>query len=513
MALLSILFDRPEDRTASQHARAPPPFFRDLNLDQVVGAVTAEWADYDLQPFYSAPLHRVEAVAYRHEVFQDLENPTVLARVRAFAQAMRDVRAHLANATDKHGYRHQQNAWFLEAVGLYCAAVRRFAADLSAVSLRSRGLMALRDHLAGYAATHSFESLDDEMHGLERDLAGVRYCVTIKGGSFTVRKYEGESDYSAEVEATFEKFKQGAVQSYLVEYKKSYELNHIEAIVLDFVGRLFPEIFSHLDEYRARRTNFLDETLVVFDREVHFYLAWIDHVSRLGRAGLRFCYPRVSAKSKQVHARDAFDLALAHKRVGEKAPIVCNDFHMAGEERIIVVSGPNQGGKTTFARMFGQLHYLASLGCPVPGEEAQLFLCDAIFTHFEREESVATLRGKLENDLVRVRAILDRATARSIVVMNEIFTSTTLDDEIFLGTKVMERIVALDLLCVWVTFVDELASFGPQTVSMVSTVDPDNPAVRTLKIVRRPADGLAYAMAIAQKHRLTFDAIRERMRS
>jgi DNA mismatch repair protein MutS len=97
--------------------------------------------------------------------------------------------------------------------------------------------------------------------------------------------------------------------------------------------------------------------------------------------------------------------------------------------------------------------------------------------------------------------------------MNEVFTSTTIQDETFLSKSVMEKIIELGTLCVWVTFVDELAAFGPQTVSLVSTVVPENPALRTFEIVRRPTDGLAYAMAIAQKYRLTYEAIRERIRS
>jgi DNA mismatch repair protein MutS len=511
MTFQSILFERPEDALKDE-APPAPAFFADLNLEQVIDAITAGREEYDLRSFFYHPLHSVDAVKYRNEVMQDLENTTLFAQVRAFAEKLRLMRAHLVQA-DKLYYGYQKEGWFLDAVEIYCDAINRFAKDLCSVASKSRGFAAFRKYLTAYAGSPRFMSLLTETKKLKADLATVRYCVLIKGPSVTVRKYESEPDYSADIENTFERFKQSAVKDYRVEFSEPPDMNHIEAQILEFVARLYPEIFSNLDSYCARNQNYLDKTVAAFDREVQFYIAYLEHLAQFKRVGLKFCYPEISDGRKDVYNYAGFDLALAHKLIAENASVVCNDFYLRDRERIFAVSGPNQGGKTTFARSFGQLHYLASIGCPVPGREARLFLFDKLLTHFEREENITNLRGKLQDDLIRIRHILSHATTKSVLIMNEIFTSTTLDDAVFLSEKVMEKIVGLDLLCVWVTFVDEVASFGEQVVSMVSTADPANPALRTFKIVRKPADGLAYAMAIAEKYGLTYDRLKERLRS
>ncbi|MGH6702970.1 MAG: MutS-related protein [Bradyrhizobium sp.] len=506
-SLFSILFEHETDRKS---APAPPSYFVDLNIDQIVDGIVAGRDEYDLRSFFNCTLRRGGAIRYRNEVFRDYNKPAIHKPLAAFAQTMRTMRQYLSQAEKLHE-RFQKEAWIVDAIDVYCGGCWELAQALRAGEPHSRGLTTFLSNLEEYIGSIRFSEMKNAAAGLKRDLTTLRYKVIVDGDSFTVQRYDGEIDYSADVLETFERFKQGSVKDHSGKFDDWPDMNHVEAKILEFVSLLYPEIFARLDAFCKLNTDFRDIMVQAFDREIQFYAGYSDYIGILKGASAPFCEAEMAEAEKNVQSRDGFDLALAVKLAREGKTFVRNDFELNGEERILVVSGPNQGGKTTFARMFGQMHYLACLGCPVPGRSARILLFDALFTHFEREETIETLSGKLQDDLNRVHDILSEATSRSIVILNEIFTSTSLEDALFLGKQIIARIVEMGMLAVWVTFVDELSVLGPETVSMVSDVNPEGPASRTFRILRKPADGKSYAKSLAQKHGLTYERIIERV--
>ena len=289
---------------------------------------------------------------------------------------------------------------------------------------------------------------------------------------------------------TFEKFKQGAAKEYRFDLYDGPDMNHVEAAILDMVARLYPGIFSALEQYCRRHRNFLDPTIGRFDREVQFYLACIEHIERFQPTGLPFCYPTVTDRSKEVYGREVFDLALANNLTQRKHP---------GSDQRLLPEGPG----THLCRVRGEPgreNHLRPHFWTTPlagrhrlsraGQGSEALSLDKLFTHFEREEDLRNLSGKLEDDLLRIHGILERATPNSILIMNECFSSTTVSDSLFLSKQLIERIMQRDMLCVSVTFLDELASLSESTVSMVSTVDPQTPGCGHSRLSESPPMGL-----------------------
>jgi len=509
MTFRSILFQNGSDASVIR-AEAPPDFFRDLNLDRVVDAIISGREEYDLRPFFYCLLDSVDEIAYRHEVMRDLHSEGLADSIRRFSQLMRQARGHRASC-EASRYPYQRERLFLHSVESYCAACESLLDDLDRLEPASRGLIGFREFLRGYVSSESFSGLVREATGLAADLSRIRYGMLVGNSSITVSAFQGDDDFGSSVEALLGNLSSGTGREYLPDYQPASGMSHIDAEVLKLVARLNPRVFQHLLEFCGNHGGFAESIVTDFDREIQLYLGWLEHAGTLRRSGLEFCFPEMTRCRTGIFCRNGFDMALAAKLMRENKSMICNDFALSPGERIMVVTGPNQGGKTTFARAFGQILYLARLGFPVPGEEARLFLFDRLFTHFARLEDIRNLHGRLEDDLFRTRRILDHATGSSVIIMNEAFSSTALGDAVHLSREILGRISRLDAICVWVTFIDTLADFDSKTVSMVAGVDSGDSTIRTYRIERRQADGVSYALALAGRHGLTREAIVRRL--
>ncbi len=484
----------------------------DLHLDQVIDTVLGDDDPDDLRAHFHALLRTPDDVAYRHEVFRDLADSDLRAAVEAFASTMLRLRT-LGRWTPRARRPRRAQRLHLDAASLYVAAVHALSDAFARTPPASRALRAIADHLRDHVAGPGFQALAADTRALTHDLDAITYALTILEDRVHVRRASDRSDYAADIERTFRRFRRSDAPDALPERIEVTEMSDVEAAVLDLVARHHPATFAALDAFARRHTAFVDPVLDRFGAESRFYLAFLAFTEGLAPLGLRFCLPELVTTDVEIEALDAFDVALAASLREERGRVVRNDVRLTASERILVVTGANQGGKSTFARAFGQLHYLAALGCPVPARSARLPLCDTLLTHFERDEDLRTLQGRLGEELVRLGGLLERLGPGSVVVMNEAFASTASDDALALGRATIGRILDAGAIGLVVTFTEELADVDPRVASVVATVDPSDPAQRTFRLERRRADGRAHAVAVAHAHGLTYDALRRRLRS
>lgn len=507
----SVLF--PEESGASLPLRRKAPdCFRDLNLSNIVDAVLKTKKDFSLDGYYYTPVTDADTLRYRQSFLSELEDRELRNGIDSFSDSILFIRTLLdetrkdpSGAAVKGDLLSQGH--MLDYAERYCAAVDALSALLDSRDTVSEGLTALKAYLDSYIRGNAYMDLHSTVKALRESFSEVEYCMLIKGNSIRVKKYEGQDDYSKKVTALFDKFRQGAVSDYRIKISESPYASHVETAVLGLLKDLYPDKFAALRSFVDSHMNFDDPTLMRFAAEVQFYIAWLTVTDSLRDKGLSFCIPSFSDGSS-MHGTACFDMALA---LNEAENVVTNDFSLESPERLMVITGPNQGGKTTFARMFGQLHYFAALGLSVPGRSVELKPVREVLTLFQKEEDISTLNGQLQDELERLAALLERAGSDTALVINEIFSSTTADDALNLGRKMMARLTALGAPGVIVTFLDELSAYDESVVSMMSVVTEDEVHERTFKIVRKPADGLAYAINIAHNHGLTYDQLKGRL--
>ncbi|MEU6558560.1 MutS-related protein [Nocardia nova] len=490
--------------TVTPHSETIP----DLILDRVFAELAARSEGESLDRLLRAPLLDSEDVAYRQEVFADLSTPALRTQLETFSRSMRRIRTHLLELP---AVRHPVvgRRLRLDILHFYCRTVLSLHQGLAGIALRSRGLRSWRDYLNAYVARPEFGALVSGCEDVRAELGKIRYAMRIDEHRIVIGEAGEAPDYAAIVERLFEPFTGPWKPAEPDSAPLSAGVHPVEERIVDELAELFPGPFRRMTAHSETFADFVDPVLDRVETELRFYLSYQRMVDRLSARGVEFCLPEVTDAFDGIRVEGACDLSLAAKCADQDQMPVTNDCHLDGEERVIVVTGPNQGGKSTFARMFGQLTYLAALGCPVPARRARLMLTDGIFTHFERRESSSDAAGKLESELIAIDTTLDRSTDRTLIILNESFSSTSTVDAQKIGRQVLRKISERKSVAVFVTFLDELAALDG-VVSMVAGIG-DDATVRTFKLERKPADGRAFAVALADRFDLSYDAIVRRV--
>ncbi len=171
----------------------------------------------------------------------------------------------------------------------------------------------------------------------------------------------------------------------------------------------------------ARSTDHIDSFFNMLRIESAFYIGCLNLYEQLSQMGEPLSFPLPQAPCERRHSfQGLYDICLA---LTMKKKIVGNDVH-ADHKNLVIITGANQGGKSTFLRSVGLSQLMMQCGMFAPAEYFCANVCDGLFTHYKREEDATMKSGKLDEELSRMSDIVDKITSNSIVLFNESFAAT-----------------------------------------------------------------------------------------
>ena len=188
--------------------------------------------------------------------------------------------------------------------------------------------------------------------------------------------------------------------------------------------------------------------------ELGFYLGCLNLRGRLLAKGLPVCYPVPAALGTQrLDADGLYDATLALTLDG---PVTGNDVAADGRQ-LIMITGANQGGKSTLLRSVGQAQLMLQAGMFAPARELTGSACSGVFTHYKREEDATMERGKLDEELDRMSAITDWIRPDGLLLCNESFASTNEREGSQIAREIIRALTEAGIRIVFVTHLYDLA--------------------------------------------------------
>ena len=189
--------------------------------------------------------------------------------------------------------------------------------------------------------------------------------------------------------------------------------------------------------------------------EIGFYVGCLNLSERLAELGEATALPVACEPGEAVlSGRGLYDVALSLASAGR---VVGNDIDADGKS-LVMITGANQGGKSTFLRSIGLAQLMTQCGMFVGAESLRANVCDGVFTHYKREEDQTMESGKLDEELARMSAIADHITANGLLLCNESFASTNEREGSQIARQVVTALLEAGMKVVFVTHMYDLAT-------------------------------------------------------
>jgi DNA mismatch repair protein MutS len=277
------------------------------------------------------------------------------------------------------------------------------------------------------------------------------------------------------------------------------------------------------------------ERLLNLGNELAFFLSAVKLIRRLQDAGMPTCKPEITPKEDRIcEVEEGYNISLALRMDRERGQkslrgiVITNSIRMGDQGRILILTGPNQGGKTIHTQAIGLIHVFAQAGLQIPGEQAHISPVDGIYTHFPVEERPKSEAGRLGEESQRLHNILSKATRHSLILFNESLTSTSPGESLYLARDIVRVLKMMETRAIFSTHLHELAASvdelnaeaksDSQVISLVASLveegQPDSPdeVQRSYKIIPNPPIGYSYAQEIAQRHGISYDQLTEMLK-
>jgi hypothetical protein len=204
----------------------------------------------------------------------------------------------------------------------------------------------------------------------------------------------------------------------------------------------------------AQSTDHVLNFFLMLRTELGYYVGCLNLHDRLAAKGEPVCFPvPLPAGERRQRFRGLYDPCLS-LRLDQR---VVGNAVAADGKSLVIITGANQGGKSSFLRAIGLAQLMMQAGLFVAAEAFEAELCTGLFTHYKREEDATLEQGKLDEELARMSDIADRLRRNALLLCNESFAATNEREGSEIARQIVRALLESGIKVFFVTHLYEFA--------------------------------------------------------